>query len=89
MAKKELVGLVSKDEFFKVKDGTAWVTEFDESGVYRVSDEAHAGKVWCQVASVSEFYQLLHDYNTYKGISYDETAEERKIRTGYVDTSEE
>lgn len=89
MAKKELVGLVSKDEFFKVKDDTSWVTEFDESGVYRVSDESHAGKVWCKVASVSEFYQLLHDYNICKGISYTETAEERKIRASDLDKLEE
>lgn len=82
MAKKELVGLVSKDEFFKVKDDTPWVTDFDESGVYRISDQTHAGKVWCQVASVSEFYQLLSDYNAFKGISYTETEEERKIREG-------
>lgn len=89
MAKKELVGLVSKDEFFKVKDDTPWVTEFDESGVYRVSDESHTGKVWCKVASVSEFYQLLHDYNICKGISYTETDEERKIRASDLDKLEE
>lgn len=89
MEKKELVGLVSKDEFFKVKDDTPWVTEFDESGFYRISDETDVEKVWCHVKSVSEFYQLLSDYNAFKGISYDETEEERKIRTGDVDPSEE
>lgn len=82
MAKKELTGLVTKDEFFKVKDDTAWTTEQVAEGGLLVSDQTHAGKVWCQVSSVSEFYQLLADYNTYKGIAYEETEEERKIREG-------
>ena len=82
MAKKELLGLVTKEEFFEVKDYTAWTTEYNESGDLLVSDETHKGKVWCQVALVSDFYQLLADYNNYKGIQYEETEEERKIRTG-------
>jgi|GEM_PF-5136237 len=82
MSKKELVGLVSKDEFFKVKDETAWTTEQVDGGGFLVSDITHRGKVWCHVATIAEFYQLLTDYNTYKGISYEETEEERKIREG-------
>ena len=89
MAKKELLGLVSKEEFFKVKDDTAWTTEQNESGGFLVSDETHKGKVWCQVASAAEFYQLLADYNNYKGIQYEETEEERKIRMGTADKLEE
>lgn len=85
MAKKELSGLVSKEEFFKVKDDTAWTTEPVAEGGLLVSDSTHAGKVWCQVASVSEFYKLLFDYNAYKGVVYDETEEEYKIRTGAAD----
>ena len=82
MTKKELTGLVTKNEFFTLKDETAWTTEQAVEGGLLVSDQTHAGKVWCHVSSVSEFYQLLADYNTYKGISYTETEEEMKIRTG-------
>ena len=86
---KELSGLVSKEEFFKVKDDTAWTTEQVAEGGLLVSDQSHAGKVWCRVASVSEFYKLLFDYNAYKGVVYDETEEEYKIRTGVSDHLEE
>lgn len=44
MAKKELSGLVSKEEFFKVKDDTAWTTEQAAEGGILVSDKGHAGK---------------------------------------------
>lgn len=87
--KKELLGLVSKEEFFEVKDDTPWTTEQLSEGGLLVSDQTHAGKVWCQVASVSEFYQLLSDYNAAKGVVYDETEEEYKIRTGVADHLEE
>lgn len=89
MAKKELLGLVTKEEFFNVKDDSPWTTEQIAEGGFLVSDMNHSKKVWCKVASVSEFYQLLHDYNVCKGISYTETAEERKIRTSDLDKLEE
>lgn len=88
MEKKELSGLVSKEEFFKVKDDTVWTIEQVAEGGLLVSDLGHAGKVWCQVASNSEFYKLLFDYNAYKGVVHDETEEEYKIRTGVSDHKE-
>ena len=89
MAKKELAGLVTKYEFFRVKDGTHWITEQPDGGGILVSDETHNGKVWCKVESMSEFYQLLFDYNTCMGIQYTETEEEMKIRTGTTESQEE
>ncbi len=89
MAKKELLGLVTKEEFFSVKDDSPWTTEQIAEGGFLVSDMNHRKKVWCRVASESEFYQLLADYNNYKGVLYEETEEERKIRTGAEDKLEE
>ena len=89
MAKKELTGLVTKEEFFEMKDGTDWTVEQAAEGGFLVSDKTHYGKAWCHVSSVSEFYQLLVDYNTCKDIAYEETEEEVKIRTGNKESLEE